>query len=136
MSIFQFNAINKKCQSHAPGFLLIELLVSLLLMALFMFVIAGYQNLIIRWMHEARARITAVNHVSSFLEIAAVNSAVLSKTYQQNSTTITPQLHSFQPLHLPHGFTAPRATVLVAAVAWDGFEQKKHTSSFCTISVD
>lgn len=75
-----------KSALQRPGFMIIELLVTILILSVFTFIIACYQSMSIRASYEAIERWKAVNAVRTFLVKAACDHALLTKKNVKEDT--------------------------------------------------
>jgi Tfp pilus assembly protein PilV len=118
---------SKKLQAQS-GFLLIELLVALLLLAVFTYIIAYYQSMSIQTGYEAIQRWKAVNVVSSFLAKATVDQALLQKkTYEEDGYVVTWEKMPMK-ISLPSCFTTfKKNSYLNVTVTWSGYYNKQYS---------
>jgi len=113
---------------NKQGFLLIELLVALLLIAVFTYIIACYQSISIQTGHEAIMRWQAVNMISSFLAKATVDATLLKKkNYEEDGYVISWQKIS-NNMPRPHFLEKNKNFSYFALnIVWDGYDKKKHS---------
>ncbi len=107
------------------GFMIIELLVTILILSVFTFIIACYQSMSIRASYEAIERWKAVNAVHTFLVKASCDRSLLTKTtIQEDSYNITCARLSLA-LEGPAQFTnAKKHSFYEVAASWKGYHKQ------------
>lgn len=119
-------------QSKKPqvqdGFLLIELSVALLLLAVFTYIIAHYQSMSIQTGYEALQRWKAVNVVSSLLAKASVDPTLFQKkSYEEEEYVVTWKQVPCK-IDMPRFLKNPKKNAYVAfTVTWNGIDKKRYS---------
>ncbi len=110
------------------GFLLIELLVALVLLAVFTYIIAHYQSISIQTGYEAVQRWKAVNVASSFLAKATVDPTLWQKkTFQEEGYEVTWQDVPMK-ISMPSVFkNRKKNSYSMLTVTWQGYDKKNYS---------
>ena len=114
------------------GFMVIEVLVTILVLSVFTFIIACYQSMSIRASHDAIARWKAVNAVHSFLVKASIDPSLLAqKNGKEDEYAISCTPLSL-PIYGPSEFNVSQKNSFFKVTAsWQGSRQK---NSFACIA--
>ena len=114
-----------KSALQRPGFMIIELLVTILVLAVFTFIIACYQSMSIRASYEAIERWKAVNAVRTFLVKASCDRTLFTKKNIKEDTyaitcTIVPLA-----INAPAQFARANKNSFFEVVAsWKGYNKQ------------
>lgn len=117
-----------------PGFLLIELMVSLMIMLVFSCLLYGYYGKILEIKHESIKRYEVINIINSFLAKANNNSSLLQdKNYCQNGVALSWTIENFAFTEISFiKKLSSQIQCLVLKAEWYGYNNKKHAISLKT----
>lgn len=121
--------IRRLLSESQEGFLLIELMVSLMILIFFIYLMYRYQSMCIEVKYELVKRYEVTNLIHSFLAKASSNATLLQQeNYVQDGCTLTWSLEDFPFKKIDTlALVTSKIRCLKLHAQWNGWNKKLHT---------